>query len=101
MEYEKGNIDPDKDNPREVSVKLTYNLDTDDLIIDSEFENSGLVFKDPIGYTTHLLQMGLEKWIREKVGMICPNCSVDMDEDWDWCPKCGYSLVEEEDESIG
>jgi hypothetical protein len=101
MKYiEKGeNLDPNDDNKRTVSVTLTYNLNTEDLSIDSEFETSGLVFSDPIGYTTHLIQMGLEKWIREKVGMVCPNCSAEMDETWDWCPKCGYSLVDEvEDE---
>lgn len=99
MDIEKGNIDPNKDDTREVSVVLTYNLDTDELVIDSGFENSGMVFKDPIEYTTHLLQMGLEKWIREKVGMVCPSCSVDMDESWDFCPKCGYTLLEEGDEN--
>lgn len=41
--------------------------------------------------------MALEKWIRERVGMVCPNCSLEMNEDWDWCPKCGYSLVEDEE----
>lgn len=93
-----GNVDPTKDDVREISVVITFNLDTEKLTIDSGFETSGLVFKDPIGYTTHLLQMGLEKWIREKVGMICPNCSKDMEEDWDFCPACGYSLLEDENE---
>lgn len=89
--------DPNDDDKRTVSVVLTYDLDRDELEIDSGFENSGLAFKDPIGYTTHLLQMGLEQWIRTKVGMVCPNCSIDMEEDWDWCPKCGYSLVDEDE----
>lgn len=96
MEYtQKDNSNPNNDDVRKISVTLTYDLNTDELDIDSGFENKGIVFADPIGYTTHLLQMGLEKWIREKVGMICPNCSLQMNEDWDWCPKCGYSLVDE------
>ena len=86
----------EKDN-RIVIVTLTYGLDTDKLKIDSQFENPKFDFKDPIGYTSHLLQMALEKWIRERVGMVCPNCSLEMNEDWDWCPKCGYSLVEDEE----
>lgn len=99
MQYE-GNEDVVVDD-RKVSVTLTFGLDTDELTIDSQFENKESEFKDPIGYTTHLLQMGLEKWIRTKVGMICPGCSIDMDEDWDWCPKCGYSLVEEVEKEDG
>jgi len=99
---EKGLIDPDpgNDNPREVVVALKFNLDTEKLEIDSGFKDTGLAFKDPIGYTTHLLQMALEKWIREEVGMICPGCSIEMAEDWDYCPKCGYTLLEEEDVQI-
>ena len=93
MEYTQEN--PNNDDVRKVSVVLTYDLNTDELEIDSGFEKKQMVFADPIGYTTHLLQLGLEKWIREKVGMVCPNCSVEMNEDWDWCPKCGYSLVDE------
>lgn len=94
-----GNVDPNKDEKRTVSVTLTWNLDTEELHIDSEFENSGMVFKDPVSYTTELIQRGLEKWIREKVGMVCPSCSVEMDESWDFCPKCGYTLLEEGDEN--
>lgn len=97
---EKGAINPDpkSDEKRMISVILNWNLDTEELDIESGFEETGLAFKDPIGYTTHLLQMGLEKWIREKVGMICPGCSIEMEEDWDYCPKCGYTLLEEVDE---
>lgn len=97
MEYEEKGNDIDPNDIRKIEVTLIYDLDKDELEIDSGFEKIGLTFKDPIGYTTHLLQMGLEQWIRTKVGMICPNCSVEMEEDWDWCPKCGYSLVDEED----
>lgn len=95
---QKGRIDPDPNNDRsrEVAVILKFDLDTEKLEIESGFEDKGLAFKDPIGYTTHLLQMGLEKWIREKVGMVCPGCSIEMDEDWDFCPKCGYTLLEDE-----
>ena len=97
MEFvEKEDGDGVKEN-RVVTVTLSYGLDTDKLTIDSQFENTKLDFKDPIGYTTHLLQMALEKWIREKVGMVCPSCSLEMNEDWDWCPKCGYSLVDEQE----
>lgn len=97
---EKGRIDPDPNADaarRTISIVLNFNLDTEELVIDSGFEDAGLAFKDPIGYTTQLLQMALEKWIREKVGMICPNCSIEMDESWDYCPKCGYTLLEETD----
>ncbi len=87
--------DPNMDDKREVVVLLKFNLDTEELEIDSGFVKSGLAFKDPVGYTTHLLQLALEKWIREKVGMVCPNCSIEMDESWDFCPKCGYTLLEE------
>ena len=88
----------EKDLNRTVEVKLTWDLDREELDIDSGFEHTGTNFKDPIGYTTNLIQRALEKWIREKVGMICPNCSSDMEEDWDFCPKCGYSLLEEMEE---
>ena len=97
MEFvEKEDGEKVEDN-RTVSIILTYGLDTDKLKIDSQFENPKYDFKDPIGYTTHLLQLALEKWIIERVGMVCPSCSVEMNEDWDWCPKCGYSLVDEQE----
>jgi len=95
MEYTQDSSNPNNDDVRKVSVTLTYDLNTDELEIDSGFENKQMVFADPIGYTTHLLQLGLETWIRKRVGMVCPSCSNDMDESWDWCPKCGYSLVDE------
>ena len=91
--------DPDQvDVNRKITVAITYDLDTDECVIDSGFVNAGLTFKEPLEYTSHLIQMALEKWIREEIGMVCPNCSTEMDETWDWCPKCGYSLVEVDDE---
>jgi hypothetical protein len=59
--------------------------------IKSDFMNEDEGFKDPIGYTAQLIQMGLEKWIREKVGISCPNCDREFKEGWSYCPNCGWN----------
>jgi hypothetical protein len=59
--------------------------------IKSDFINEEYGFKDPVGYTAKLIEMGLEWWIREKIGIFCPECDVEMDEGWQYCPKCGWN----------
>jgi hypothetical protein len=83
---------------REVKVTLVYDLEHDTVNIDSGFFNSD--FKDPIGYTAKLIEMSLEKWILEKIGMECPNCDIKIDPEWNFCPQCGWSWKKEEKSSM-
>jgi hypothetical protein len=81
---------------REVKVTLVYNLDEDAVYIDSGFFALG--FKDPIGYTAKLMEMALEKWIIEKIGISCPECDIQIDPEWNFCPQCGWSWKEEKED---
>lgn len=77
---------------REVKVTLVYNLDEDTVNIDSGFLALG--FKDPIGYTAKLIEMALEKWIVEKIGVNCPKCEIPINPEWNFCPECGWTWKE-------
>lgn len=74
-----------------VEVVITYDLDNEDIEIKSGFMNNPEGFKDPIGYTSHLIELALEKWIREKIGITCPECGTELNPEWDYCPKCSWS----------
>jgi hypothetical protein len=88
------------DNPREVEVLIKFDLDTEECEILSGFEDERLAFQDPIDYTAKLLQMAWEKWVREKIGIICPVCEREAEDDWNFCPDCGYTWnLENKDES--
>jgi len=84
---------------RTIEVIIGFNLDKEEIeYIKSDFLNEVYGYKDPIGYTAKLIEMGLEKWIREKIGIFCPNCDETLEENWSFCPECGWSSVEKNDE---
>ncbi len=80
---------------RTIEVIIGFNLNDEEIeYIKSEFFNEAYGYKDPVDYTAKLIEMALEKWIREKIGIFCPECSVQMQEDWVFCPSCGWSTEE-------
>lgn len=75
-----------------VEVVIGFNLDTDEIAyIKSDFMDNKTEYKDPIGYTAMLMEMALTKWIREKIGVFCPQCDKELNEDWVFCPNCGWN----------
>jgi hypothetical protein len=75
-----------------IKVVIGFNRTSEEIdYIDSDFMKEGEGFKDPIGYTAKLIQMGLEKWIREKIGISCPKCDGEFKEGWQFCPNCGWN----------
>jgi len=79
-----------------VEVVIGFNFEDEAIeYIKSDFLKESFGFKDPIGYTAKLIQMALEKWIREKIGIFCPECDVKLEENWIYCPKCGWSTENE------
>lgn len=78
-----------------VEIKIIYDLNNDTINVISGFENND--FEDPIGNTTRLIELGLEKWIIEKVGLYCPKCEIKMQPSWEFCPQCGWSWREYKD----
>lgn len=80
----------------DVKVLIGFNLDSEKITyIKSDFMDEKYNFKWPIEYTARLLQMALEKWIREKIGISCPKCDLDFQEEWKFCPNCGWNPEEE------
>lgn len=74
-----------------VEVIIGFNKNEERIeYIKSDFMDKDSNYKDPIGYTVKLIQMGLEHWIREKIGIFCPECDVEFQEDWKFCPNCGW-----------
>ena len=65
-------------------VLIEYLIDTDEITVKSEF-------KDP-ERTLKLIQMGLEKWITTYIGLRCPDCDEDVQQNWDYCGYCGTKL---------
>ena len=85
-----------KEPKKTMEVIIGFNLNNEEIeYIKSDFLNEEYQYKDPIGYTAKLMQMGLEKWIREKIGLFCPKCEVDFQENWIYCPSCGWSSENE------
>jgi len=77
---------------RILEVVIGFDADREEIAyIKSDFLNKELLFKDPVGYTAQLIQMGLDKWIREKIGMFCPECDIELQEGWSYCPNCGWN----------
>lgn len=77
---------------RLIEVKIGFDIDEEEVkYIKSDFMDEQAGFKDPIGYTAKLIQMGLEKWMREKIGVTCPNCEGEFKEGWSFCPNCGWT----------
>lgn len=75
-----------------IEVVIGFDRDREEIkYIKSDFMDKKYGFKDPIGYTAQLIQMGLEKWIRDKIGVYCPDCDSELEEDWQYCPKCGWN----------
>ena len=78
-----------------IEVRIGFDRNKEEIIyIKSDFMDEDVGFKDPIGYTAQLIQMGLEKWIRDKVGIICNECNLEFQEGWSYCPNCGWNLNE-------
>ena len=75
-----------------IKVEVGFDFKDEEIsYIRSDFLKEDLGFKDPIGYTAQLLQMALEKWVREKIGIFCPECDFTLEEGWAYCPECGWS----------
>lgn len=75
-----------------IKVIIAFNVAREEIeFIKSDFLDKKYGYKDPIGYTAKLIQMGLETWIREKIGVFCPDCDSQMDEGWSFCPNCGWT----------
>jgi hypothetical protein len=75
-------------------IEVTIGFDTNRekiKYIKSDFLDEQYSFKDPVGYTARLIEMGLEYWIREKIGIFCPECSTELQEGWSFCPSCGWN----------
>lgn len=80
-----------------IEVVIGFNANREEIeYIKSDFLNEEFGYKDPIGYTAKLIQMGLEKWLREKIGIFCPECEAQLEEGWAFCPSCGWSSNEKE-----
>lgn len=81
---------------KSVEVIIGFDVDEEEIVyIKSDFMDEELGFKDPIGYTAKLIQMALETWIRDKIGIHCPNCDFELEENWICCPNCGWSTENE------
>ena len=81
-----------KSDKKTIDVTVGFNVNDEEIeYIRSDFFKESYGYKDPIGYTAKLLQMALEKWIREKIGIFCPECESKLEEDWIFCPNCGWS----------
>lgn len=81
-----------KDNKSIIEVVIGFNRDREIIeYIKSDFMDEETSYKDPIGYTAKLIQMGLEKWIRDKIGISCPKCDTEFKEEWEFCPYCGWN----------
>jgi len=65
-------------------VLIEYLIDEDEIIVKSEFQ-------DPTR-TLKLIQMGMEKWINEYIGRVCPYCDENIKENWEYCSYCGKQL---------
>jgi len=65
-------------------VLIEYIIDDDEVIVKSEF-------RDP-ARTLKLIQMGMEKWITEYIGLRCPDCEETIQANWEYCNYCGKEL---------
>ena len=89
---------PEIDEKRIIDVTIGFNANDETIeYINSDFMNEKYGFKDPIGYTAKLIQMGLEHWIRKEIGIFCPECDSEIKEDWKYCPECGWSMENDEE----
>jgi len=78
-----------------VEVKITFDLNTEEVVVDSGFMNFKNEFKEPEQYTSRLLQMALVKWIKEYIGIVCPECDLKFEKEWTHCPQCGWTTTME------
>jgi len=75
-----------------IEVTIGFNTESEEIeYIKSDFLNENYSYKDPIGYTAKLIEMGLGWWVRNKIGLYCPECEAEMREGWAFCPNCGWS----------
>lgn len=81
-----------KEEKKIIEIYIGFNTNTEKIeYINSDFMDEDLNYKDPIGYTGQLMEMALEKWVRDNIGVHCPECSVELEEDWKFCPNCGWN----------
>jgi len=73
-----------KESRRSISVKIIYDYELDDFIIQSEFDDAQNTIK--------CIQLGLQKYLDMVENLKCPNCGSDVDSNWISCPKCGKDL---------
>lgn len=76
-----------------ITVKVSFDDDNDKLTIESDFMNKD-GFKNPENDTLKLLQMAMEKWIIDKIGLYCPKCEIKIKPEWSYCPNCGWTWRE-------
>lgn len=75
-----------------IEVVVGFDINEEEIsYIKSDFMKEELGFKDGVGYTAKLLGMAMEKWIRENIGIFCPECNNKIEEKWSFCPNCGWS----------
>ena len=75
-----------------VEVKIGFNIEREVIeYVKSDFMDNDSGYKDPIDYTVKLISMGLEKFLEEHVGIKCPECNIELDKEWSFCPGCGWN----------
>ena len=65
-------------------VLIEYLIEEDEIIVKSEFQDPSRTLK--------LIQMGMEKWINEYIGLRCPYCDEPVGKNWEFCSYCGKQL---------
>ena len=65
-------------------VLIEYVIDTDEIIVKSEFNNPERTLK--------LIQLGLEKWVNKHIGRRCPECDEVIEAEWEYCSYCGKKI---------
>jgi hypothetical protein len=60
---------------RVIEVTIGFDTEREEIeYVKSDFLDENASYKDPIGYTAKLIEMGLGWWIRKKIGLFCPEC---------------------------
>jgi len=73
-----------QESRRTISVKIIYDYEKDDFIIESEFDDAQNTIK--------CLQWGLKRYLEQVEKYKCPNCDSEVKSEWFACPSCGKDL---------
>lgn len=65
-------------------VLIEYIVDTDEIIVKSEWNDPERTLKQ--------IQLGLEKWVKEYIGLKCPHCDEKINGNWEYCSYCGGKI---------